>query len=505
MVRNHEGCGHHPGAHALDPAAGQDPQENLRHVRMTSDCPLFDPWLLDAMLAEFLASQDTDQPFDYYSNTFPSRTYPTGLDAEIFTRQALERAHREAVRPPEDTPDDLALIEAVYAEVYREDRLFTTDEVLALFARRPELMDINGTVRAKAIDPDIEGGLVIRVDASARIGSGHFMRCLALAQAWPRDRGPVVFVMAEAEGTVADRLAQEGFQLVSCPGPVASPEDGAALLATTRDVGAEWLVVDGYRFDTAYLARLTGHACRLLVVDDDGAAGLPPVDAVLNQNLHAEAALYPDLPAMSRLLAGPRYQLMRREFLVGPRPAASAADPARNLLVTLGGGDPYRTGETVLEALELLPTADLEVRLLAGVRPERLAELTDRARRLRQRVEILPQVADMPAQLAWADLAVTAGGSTLWELAYMGVPALVTVLADNQEPSSRLLAERGAIRRLGRAETLDAATVAAALGTLLTDAAARQAMVAAGRDLIDGRGAERVVRTMLLWSRRRTS
>lgn len=507
-------------------------------VRMTSDCPLFDPQLLDRMLTEFLAALETDRPFDYYSNTLGERTYPTGLDAEIFTRAALDRAHREAVRVPErehvtpylhqnpqlfrlggmrspedhsrhrwtlDTPEDWTLIEAVYERVYREDRLFTTEEVLDLFQREPDLFSLNRAVQAKAIDPEIRGGLVIRVDMSPTIGAGHFMRCLALAQAWPRERGPVLFVMAEGGARGAARLREEGFELEQPVVAVASADDARTLVQSVERSGAEWLVVDGYRFGPDFLRPLTGRACRLLFIDDEGAADLPPVDAVLNQNLHAAEELYRGLPGTSRLLLGLDYQLLRREFLAVKGPSRTVPDRARHLLVTLGGGDTQGAVDIILQALTRVAVADLQVRVLAGGQPQDREALAARAAELPHEIEVLGPVADMPAQYAWADLAVTAGGSTLWELAFCGLPALVTVLAENQEPSSRLLSERGAVRLLGPAADLKPRQVAVQLVSLLDDPAGRQKMVDAGCGLVDGRGAERLVQTMLHWSRRRVS
>lgn len=153
-------------------------------VRITSDCPLFDPDLLDHMLEQFLTSQQTESPLDYMSNTLVRRTFPRGLDAEIFSFAALEKAnreatenfHREHVTPylyqhPDvfnlggyfdktdnsryrwtlDTDADLELIRAVYKELYREGELFTTRQVLDLMAKNPQLVLINAHIEQKKL------------------------------------------------------------------------------------------------------------------------------------------------------------------------------------------------------------------------------------------------------------------------------------------------------------------------------------------------------------------
>ena len=104
---------------------------------------------------------------------------------------------------------------------------------------------------------------------------------------------------------------------------------------------------------------------------------------------------------------------------------------------------------------------------------------------------------DLPRHMAWADLAISAAGSTCWELACIGVPAIVIAVADNQRDIARGVDEAGTARNLGWWESVGAADIAAAVDGLVHDAAARRAMRRRGRALVDGRGAERVVAAVL--------
>lgn len=154
-------------------------------VRVTCDCPLFDGALLTRMLAEFRRETAEGRIIDYFSNVL-QRTYPRGLDAEIFTVAALDRAFREATRPydrehvtpyfythPErfalrsftgpvdlsahrwtlDTSEDWRFVQAVYAEFLSRVGHFSTEDVLALLRRRPELLRINAHVAQNAAAP----------------------------------------------------------------------------------------------------------------------------------------------------------------------------------------------------------------------------------------------------------------------------------------------------------------------------------------------------------------
>jgi len=501
-------------------------------VRVTSDCPLFDPELLDRMLAEFLTALTGDDPYDYYSNTLGDRTYPTGLDAEIFTMAALTRAFDEGRRPFErehvtpylyqhpdlfhlggmtaetdhseyrwtlDTPADLELITRIYDALYQADRLITTAEILALMNARPELPRLNSHVQAKGVTTAVNssGGLVIRADGSEAIGAGHLLRCLALAQAWPPAAGPVCFLMAEGAEVFAPRLEMEGFVVETLDAAIGTAADAAATVGIASARGATWIVADGYRFDNAYLDILAQSPSRVLFLDDCGRADLPAVDLLLNQNLQATPDLYPGVSPATRLLLGVGHVLLRREFLTT---AASDTEPTpdgHRLLVTLGGGDPDNISQRVMAALEQVTAADLQARVLVAADSPHLAALEAQVTAGRVRIDILTDVTDMPVQYRWANLAVTAGGGTLWELAFSGVPALTMAVADNQEPASRLLADLGAVRYLGRPADLGPSDLAEAIQRVVDDPDARAEMIAAGRNLIDGQGSRRVVKAML--------
>jgi spore coat polysaccharide biosynthesis protein SpsF len=146
-------------------------------VRITSDCPLIDPEITDKTIAAFLDARP-----DYASNALV-RTYPRGLDTEVMTVEALERAWRGATEPYQrthvtpyiyqnhdaftvlpvtgdadysshrwtlDTPEDLAFIRAIYARV-EDRRNFGWRDVLGILDREPELAEMNRMVLQKAV------------------------------------------------------------------------------------------------------------------------------------------------------------------------------------------------------------------------------------------------------------------------------------------------------------------------------------------------------------------
>lgn len=337
--------------------------------------------------------------------------------------------------------------------------------------------------------------LLIRADGNPQIGLGHLMRCLALAQHWLAHCGPVTFALAEQVSVFAARLLREGASLRVMAVEPGSLADADATAELARELGASWIVCDGYHFGAAYQARLKASAQRLLFVDDYGHGEDYCADLVLNQNLYAEAAPYQRRAAGTELLLGSRYTLLRREFTAHPPQPRTVPARAGRLLITLGGADPADFTSVAVAALADL--ADMEALVIVGGSNPRRAQIESAAHALGTRVSVVAAVDDMPARMAWADLAVTAGGSTCWELLYMAVPALVVVLADNQVQVAGAVARHGAGIDLGRCEAVDAARLGAAIGALANDRAARHAMAQAGQALVDGRGAERVADAML--------
>jgi UDP-2,4-diacetamido-2,4,6-trideoxy-beta-L-altropyranose hydrolase len=332
--------------------------------------------------------------------------------------------------------------------------------------------------------------LLVRADASTRRGTGHIMRCLALAQRWRRT-GPAVFAVAECPRALIERLHREGCEVRELPVVPGSIDDARAVVALAGQTDAAWIVVDGYHFDAPYQREVHTSGRQLLVLDDFGHAGEYSADFVLNQNLDADAALYCRRSPETRLLLGPRFALLRAEYASWRGHRREILSMGRKILVTLGGADADNVAGRVIDAIAQLEEIETTV-VLGGSNPHRAAiEAAVRERAPAMRVVVDTQ--EMPQWMAWADVAVAAGGSTSWELAFMGLPSLVFVLADNQVPVAEALQRHGVSVSLGRATAPTSARVASALRDLLHDPAARARMSQAGRALVDGNGAARVV------------
>lgn len=338
--------------------------------------------------------------------------------------------------------------------------------------------------------------LLIRADANTDIGSGHVMRCLALAQAWRSTGGGVTFLTATDSSMLQDRLKTEGMATIRLSANPGSSKDALQTATIARQVNASWVAVDGYQFDDSYQHAMKNNDLNLLFVDDYGHADHYYADLVLNQNSYAHEDLYVSREPYTRLLLGAKYALLRREFLsyrVGKR---KNPDVARKVLVTLGGGDRDNATGKVIQAIQHLEQ-DPEVVVVIGSNNPHYQTLKALADNSPAPIRLVQNVTDMPSLMAWADIAVSAGGSTCWELAHMGLPAVVMVLAKNQKDIAADLDRVGVVISLNQHTEVAVEHLADIICNLMQDHEHRNKMSRKGQGLVDGRGSERMVQILL--------
>jgi len=332
---------------------------------------------------------------------------------------------------------------------------------------------------------------MIRADASMAIGTGHMMRCLALAKAWQNAGGIATWLTAESIPALDQRLLREGIDHSRIEVAAGTVDDAEQAVDEARRRNAAWVVVDGYRFFPDYITRLKRAGLRVIFMDDDGRFDSYPTDVVLNQNISASVAMYGKREAYTRLLLGSEYVLLRPEFLA-ETPIHDVPTIGRKVLITMGGSDPENVSRKALLAMKLVKN-DCEVRVVVGGGNPRGSELQALAGQLNLPVQIECRPENMAPIMRWANVAISAAGSTCWELAYMGVPSIVIALSSEQRGIAEGLSKAEIAVSLGWHANLSEERIADALCSLLIDQRRRLAMSERGRKLIDGRGAARVV------------
>lgn len=153
----------------------------------------------------------------------------------------------------------------------------------------------------------------------------------------------------------------------------------------------------------------------------------------------------------------------------------------------------------VIEALQLTDVDGLEAVVVVGGYYAYDKELQFAVRDSQVLIRVERNVGNMPELMAWADLAVSAGGSTVWELAFLGIPGLIFVTAHSQYSVANELARQGIFRILGWWPDMSEQELAGELGSLIENPRERARMSQGGRRLIDGEGPERLRSLMDSW------
>lgn len=342
--------------------------------------------------------------------------------------------------------------------------------------------------------------LYIRADANSKIGIGHIMRCLALAQAWQDKGGKVTFISHCESNILKQRLLDEDMNFISIEKEYPAPSDLERTLGNLSTINHNqptkcWLVVDGYHFDTIYQRRMKEVGYKILWIDDYGHADYYCADIVLNQNISADKSFYRHREPYTQLLLGTRYVLLRREFKRWQGWKRDIDDIAHKVLVTMGGADPDNVTLKVIQALGHVDISGLEIKIVAGPANPNQAMLEKQIAGLAN-LQLINNPAQISALMAWADIAISAGGSTCWELASMGLPSIILVLADNQNEIAKGLHDSGSAINLKWHSNISDTQLTAEILRLLNSKQQRLNMHQACLKLVDGNGSQRIIDKM---------
>ncbi|MCG3772907.1 MAG: UDP-N-acetylglucosamine--N-acetylmuramyl-(pentapeptide) pyrophosphoryl-undecaprenol N-acetylglucosamine transferase [Nitrosomonadaceae bacterium] len=337
--------------------------------------------------------------------------------------------------------------------------------------------------------------VVFRADASQRIGFGHLRRCATLGRKLRESGVAVHFLLKAQDVDLATELHGFTEANVVFDQGLAGKDDAVRTAAYCRGIGADCAVIDHCHADEAYQLILLNAGLRWLQFD--GLARTPLwADWVISMSPAADVDRYRALQSrpQTRLLLGPRYAILREEFLRG-RTSRRSIPRATRLLLTFGGGDDRGACVTCLDAFRLVN--EFEITILSGGRNPQVPRIRSWIEQhTEQRVQLLLDDPDVGRRMAEADIAITAGGTTTFEAAMLGLPSLIVQIADNQRANAQAWDRLGVAVDLGPLEGLDVVQLRDQLVALAGNAEVRERMSGLGMAYVDGLGTERIVREL---------
>lgn len=356
--------------------------------------------------------------------------------------------------------------------------------------------------------------IVFRCDASVQIGSGHIMRCLALANELREQGADVTFVCREHPGHLFDVIESYNFRLLRLSIPVFSTkgslvhahwlggtqeEDSQQTLSVLTTIGkADWLIVDHYALDIVWESAMREIADHIMVIDDLADRG-HDCDVLLDQNLQLadfDARYEKLVPNHCKQLLGPKYALLRPEFLQAQTCNKSRVAETLRVFVFFGSSD--LTNETVktLRSIQQLGRTGITTDLVVGYANPYQEEIAEICTHI-ENIKVHRQVKNMAKMMAGADIAIGAGGITMWERCSLGLPSIVMSVAENQQAGCEAAARQGAIVYLGASASVGEDLLLAAMRVLVAAPAFLQSISLKSAALVDGKGVIRVARQLL--------
>lgn len=332
--------------------------------------------------------------------------------------------------------------------------------------------------------------ILFRADGNPQLGSGHIMRCLSLADVF-RDMGQnAVFVTAD--DWFLETIQKRGYSSIVLHTKYDRMEDElGALLPLLRENCPRCILLDSYYVTPEYMVAIKSEF-PLVYIDDLNMFDYP-ADLIINYMLYADKL---DYPKNKDYLLGPQYALLRKGFQNVPRRRVSAQ--VSHVLLSTGGADWERVALQCVQYLRDRPSNGITYHVVLGAMNRDAAEIELLADRCAH-IVLYRNVSDMRSLMLQCDAAVSAGGTTLFELCACGIPTVTYILADNQIMNAaafekaELMLCAGDIRNDGQF----AVRIFERLETLVRDRSLRLRMTERMQELMDGNGAIRLAKSIL--------
>jgi spore coat polysaccharide biosynthesis protein SpsF len=493
-------------------------------VRVCGDSPLVDPGMIDFMIQALIEAgadyctgekgvpsiHEGFSPFtrsalkrllDTASEDPVAIEHVTGYfkqhpDNFLITRVPVPVEHQfQEARISIDTPSDVRFIETVYGQLDVPVGDADMADVVKLLRAKPELLDINSHVyQKKATDKSLE--ILIRCDGDSRVGMGHVVRCLALAEELRDGHGCGITFAMGTDGVGAEKVKKEGFPLV---------------IQNADSHEEKWLdnLIQNYSFDVLVFdirtdllrdsLRQWRHEGQFVVLIDD------PSD----RRLEADLAFYPPVPQVKRidwtgftgeLYVGWEWVILRKEFsqeIVNKKSAIRNPQSAiAKVLVTMGGSDPQGMTFKAVKALELLEE-EFEVVVVLGAGFQHKKQLDDLLSGCKHHFDVQEDVINMAELMTQSDLAVASFGVTAYELAAMGVPAIYLCLTEDHAESASAFVEADMAVCLGVFTHVSTEMMTGGISNILNNKSLLSGLANNARKYIDGQGVARISHLMI--------
>ncbi|MBP5262384.1 MAG: UDP-2,4-diacetamido-2,4,6-trideoxy-beta-L-altropyranose hydrolase [Clostridiales bacterium] len=340
--------------------------------------------------------------------------------------------------------------------------------------------------------------IYFRADGNQQIGTGHIMRCLSLADALRKHGKDSTFIVSGEQMT--DLISSRGYSCISLRNDPRDKDNEVGMVLEFLD-DCEMFILDSYYAAPSYVEWICGNFKKAYI--DDLVSSPLPVEILIDYNIYASESAYQDLYSNSgvklpELILGISHVPLRDEFRMIP--PLEINDRCSDVLISTGGSDPLHFALQMMKSI--LKDSDTDRRtyhfLIGSMNSDK--EQLELLAKEKDNIKIHSNVSDMKSLIRSCDIAVSASGSTLYEICACGVPLITYTLADNQLAGANAFADQGLASYCGdiRDNADDVIkNILDSIKRLDGDKIYRQNLSRKMQELVDGCGADRIAKRLI--------
>ena len=334
---------------------------------------------------------------------------------------------------------------------------------------------------------------VFRVDATKDIGLGHLMRCYALAEELVKNKNTCFFISNIDNEKIIEKIITSEIIFEKITTSPESKKDLQYLINFSKKHYIDWVITDHYKISSEYIKKIKDNGFQVLCIDDTSQIYYSS-EVVVNQNIVSKKIEF-KTDDSTKLLLGSKYIIIREELL--KRGKKIYKDNVEKILVTFGGIDYGNITIKILKILKETIDNNIQIIVVIGALNKIEENLKSEIKKLdNSQIRFVFSPENMAELYLESDIAISAGGSSCYELAYFGIPNIIITVADNQLNIAKELDKKNVSIYLGKKEDVSSNKIKENVLKLIKDNSLRKKMSKNGLKLVDGKGKKRIIEAM---------
>jgi UDP-2,4-diacetamido-2,4,6-trideoxy-beta-L-altropyranose hydrolase len=317
------------------------------------------------------------------------------------------------------------------------------------------------------------------------------MRCLALSEELIRRKHTCFFLSKVDNNELINRIKKNNIYFQKILPNLSLQADLEMLLKISNENDIDWVITDHYGINSLYIKEIKNKNFRVLSIDDSAQIHYYS-DIIVNQNIGAEKLVYSS-EKYSKFLLGTKYVILRDELL--RRNKRSRTNKVEKILVMFGGGDPNNATLKILKMLESLKE-NIHFLVVTGPANQYNNFILSYLNNCNMNFTYLRNQRNMSDVYLQSDIAISAGGTSCYELIYFGIPNIIVAIADNQINIAKELERNGVSIYIGEVDNLKDKDLINKVSELLLNSSLRKKMSENGKKIVDGAGKVRIINFM---------